>query len=88
MADTQHIRNAYLARPVEDIDVPFGRFAANYIGVEDKWLQSLHNIGEACNYILNMGYTIPTPEYSNVRKAQPQGNSPRQTREGVSCSAQ
>lgn len=83
MADTQHIRNAYLARPVEDIDVPFGVFAANYIGVEDKWLRSIHNISEACNYILTLGYEIPMQEIHNVQKTGGESNSIRPTRPSI-----
>ena len=79
MSDTQHIRNAYLSRNVEDIDIPFGQFAAKYIGVNDKWLSSLHNISEACNYILNQGWEIPTPEHHNVKATQPQSHSQGQT---------
>ena len=88
MSDTQHIRNEYLARNVEDIDVPFGKFASQYIGVNDKWLQSLHNINEACNYILNMGWEIPLPANHNVKATQPQSHRQGQTRERDCCSAQ
>jgi hypothetical protein len=45
--DTQLIRNAYLQRPVEQIDMPFGEFACVYLSVDDTWLAHEHNISQA-----------------------------------------
>jgi len=54
--DTQHIRNAYMGRPVEDIDMPFGKFACLYLNVDDPILNNLHRVNPACDYIIAMGY--------------------------------
>jgi len=54
--DTQLIRNAYMGRPVEDIDMPFGKFACLYLNVDDPILNSLYCVNPACNYIIDMGY--------------------------------
>jgi len=56
--DTQHIRNAYMGRPVEDIDMPFGKFACLYLNVDDPILHSLHRVNPACDYIIAMGYNL------------------------------
>ena len=53
--DTQLIRNAYMGRPVEDIDMPFGKFACLYLNVDDPILNSLYCVNPACNYIIDMG---------------------------------
>jgi hypothetical protein len=58
--DTQIIRNAYMARDVSLIELPFGKFAASYLGVKDKELEWMNNLNEACNYILVMGYNRDT----------------------------
>jgi len=54
--DTQLIRNAYMGRPVEDIDMPFGKFACLYLNVDDAILHNLYQVNPACNYIIAMGY--------------------------------
>lgn len=54
--DTQLLRNAYLQRNVDDIDMPFGKFAASYLGVKDKVLERGENVSKACNMILKKGY--------------------------------
>lgn len=54
--DTQLIRNAYMGRPVEDIYMPFGKFACLYLNVDDPILNSLHRVNPACDYIIAMGY--------------------------------
>jgi hypothetical protein len=60
--DTQLIRNAYLQRRVEQIDLPFGEFACVYLNVDDTWLAHEHNISQACTYILKQGYNdVPDP---------------------------
>ncbi len=88
MSDTQHIRNAYLSRPVEQIDRSFGDFACEYLGVNDPWLKREQNINAACNYILNTGVHIPTPEHHNVKAVQPESDRQGQTRERDCCSVQ
>lgn len=64
--DTQMIRNAYMGRDVTQLDLPFGMFAASYLGVKDRELEHMFNLNEACNYILMMGYN------SNVNLGLPQ----------------
>lgn len=54
--DTQLIRNAYMGRPVEDIDMPFGKFACLYLNVDDAILRNLYQVNVACCYILAMKY--------------------------------
>ena len=56
--DTQLIRNAYLQRDVSNIDMPFGKFAASYLGVKDKVLEREENVSKACNMIINKGYNV------------------------------
>ena len=68
--DTQIIRNAYMARPVEQLDMPFGVFAASYLGVKDKELEYIANVSDACNHILMCGYNseinLNLPRIENV----------------------
>ena len=56
--DTQQIRNAYLQRDVSNLDMPFGLFAAHYLGVKDSVLEHEANVSVACNIILNKGYNV------------------------------
>ena len=88
MSDTQNIRNAYLSRPVEQIDRCFGDFACEYLGVNDPWLKREQNINAACNYILSVGYEIPPTNSEYVKEAILNRNSQRQTWPGVGISKQ
>ena len=87
MSDTQNIRNAYLSRPVEQLDRCFGDFANEYLGVNDPWLKREQNINAACNYILSVGYEIPVQNSEYVKEAITSRNSQRQTWPGVGLSA-
>jgi len=60
--DTQLLRNAYMGRPVEDIDMPFGKFACLYLNVDDPILYNLHRVNPACDYIIAMGYNKGSPD--------------------------
>ena len=54
--DTQLLRNAFMERDVKELVVPFGKWAADYLGVKDKVLEHMFNANEACSYILSKGY--------------------------------
>lgn len=59
--DTQIIRNEYVKRPYEQSDRVFGDFAEEFLGITDINLRYIHNVSEACNYILahRLNYQLP-----------------------------
>ena len=61
LVDTQLIRNEYVKRPHEQSDRVFGDFAEEFLGITDPNLRYIHNVSEACNYLLEhkLNYRLP-----------------------------